>query len=297
MKISSKFVGMEFRPHKRVVNWRDTMNYAAAVDDNNPHYFDDEKLTGIIAPPMFSVAVTWPIVQNLSNYLNNDDFPIEILKQQVHYSEHLVFHRPIKPGDELLIRGKITAILPHRAGTHIVLRFDAVDQQGEAVFTEHFGGIMRGVSCEDEGKGGNLLPAVPQLSVSTSPLWQQSISISKLAAHVYDGCTHIFFPIHTSRRFARQVGLPDILLQGTATLAYASRELVNRHADGDPARLTQLNCRFTGMVIPGTDITIQLLDCVDEQAFTALYFQVLGTDGSVVIKDGYALISNIAQTD
>jgi hypothetical protein len=48
--------------------------------------------------------------------------------------------------------------------------------------------------------------------------------------YVYDGCTNIYFPIHTSVGFARMVGLPDIILQGTATLAYAARELADREA-------------------------------------------------------------------
>ncbi|UCG04133.1 MAG: MaoC family dehydratase N-terminal domain-containing protein [Candidatus Heimdallarchaeota archaeon] len=34
------------------------MNYAAAIDDNNEFYFDDERKDGIVAPPMFAVATT-----------------------------------------------------------------------------------------------------------------------------------------------------------------------------------------------------------------------------------------------
>ena len=43
------------------------------------------------------------------------------------------------------------------------------------------------------------------------------------------------------------MGLPGIIHQGTATLAYAVRELVNREARGNPALLKALACRFTGM--------------------------------------------------
>jgi len=139
MKISSKFVGMQFKEYRGVVSWRDTMNYAAAIDDNNAHYFNDEQKPGIIAPPMFSVAATWPIIENLKKFVSADDFPFEILRTQVHFSEFLEFHAPIKPGDELSIKGVITAILPHHAGTHVILRFDAVNQDKQAIFTEYFG--------------------------------------------------------------------------------------------------------------------------------------------------------------
>jgi len=290
MKISSKYVGTKFREHRVVVNWRDTMNYAAAVEDNNPRYFDDEQQQGIIAPPMFSVAATWQIVENLGKYTETADFPLEVLTTAVHGSEFLEFHAPIKPGDVLTIHGVVAAIVPHRAGTFIVFKFAALDQQGQPVFTEYFGGILRGVECEDSGAGGEALPAVPKAPETCSNDWEQLISIDALRAHLYDGCADIHFPIHTSQRFARKVGLPGILLQGTATLAFAVRELVNRNANGDPGRLLALGCRFTGMVFPGTDIRVQLLSCVENDSHTDLFFRVLDDKSEVVIKDGYARV-------
>ena len=91
------------------------------------------------------------------------------------------------------------------------------------------------------------------------PLWERRIPIDAMRPYLYDGCTGIFFAIHTSRRFARQVGLPGIILQGTATLAYGVREMINREAGADPLRLKTVSCRFTGMVFPGTSICVQLL--------------------------------------
>lgn len=291
MKISSGYVGVGLREYRTIVDWRDTMNYAAAVDDNNARYFDDEQQQGIIAPPMFSVATTWQIVKNLASYIEADDFPVKMLCTQVHYSEFLEFHAPIRPGDELTIKGVVAAILPHRAGTHVVLCFTAVNQDSKQVFTEYFGGILRGVSCEDGGAGWDTLPGIPAVPATAPVVWEQLINIDALRAHIYDGCTNIFFPIHTSRKYAHAAGLPDILLQGTATLAFAARELINRNAHGDPSSLLALGCRFTGMVSPGTDIRVQLLHHSDSGDHDDLFFRVLGNRDQVVIKDGYASIS------
>jgi len=292
MKISSKYVGVQLREYRTIVNGRDTMNYAAAIDDNNTRYFDDERRQGIIAPPLFSVATTWQIVANLGKYIETEDFPVEILPTQVHYSEFLEFHAPIRPGDELTINGVVAAILPHRAGTHVVFRFEAIDQHGKPIFTEYLGGMMRGVVCEDDGAGGESLPRNPAAPATTACRWEQPISIDALRAHIYDGCADIHFPIHTSRKFARKAGLPGILLQGTATLAFAARELVNRNASGDPRRLQALGCRFSGMVFPGTDIRVQLLSCEENEQHSDLFFRVLGDQRQVVIKDGYARMKN-----
>ena len=40
-KIDVALAGRELPPVERVVAWRDTTNYAAAVGDANPRYLDD----------------------------------------------------------------------------------------------------------------------------------------------------------------------------------------------------------------------------------------------------------------
>jgi len=61
MEISSRFVGAPLKPMETQITWRQTTNYAAALGDTNPRYLDDERPEGIVASPMFCVAVTWPI--------------------------------------------------------------------------------------------------------------------------------------------------------------------------------------------------------------------------------------------
>ena len=266
--------------------WRDTMNYAAAVRDNNPRYLDDERPGGIVAPPMFAVAATWSILEQIWDYIEDPDFPRELLLTQVHYTEHLHFHRPVRPGDALTIRGVIAAIIPHKAGTHIVIRFDAADGEDTPVFTEHVGALLRGVTCTDEGRGSGNLPRVPSFTDEIDPAWESPITIDPCAPFIYDGCTRIHFPIHTSVKFAHDVGLPGRILQGTATLAYAVRELINREGKGDPLTVQSVSCRFSGMVIPGGAITVRLLRKIPGNG-TDLFFDVLNTEGATAISHGY----------
>ncbi len=144
MEIDSRFVGTRLKTFHKQVHWRDTMNYAAAVGDDNPLYFDDQQKGGVIAHPLYSVAVTWPVVERIGDYLDAQDFPRQVLTGLVHYTEHLKFHRPVIPGDRLAVDGRVAAILPHRAGTHIVIRLDVSDDKGNPVFTEHIGAMLRG---------------------------------------------------------------------------------------------------------------------------------------------------------
>jgi len=290
MELSSHLVGSGLKEYRREVSWREIMNYAAAVGDNNPCYFDDERMAGIIAHPMFCVAVTWPVTEKLEEFISPGLFSAEISATKVHYTEHIEFHRPVKPGDLLTVKGKIAAILPHRAGTHIIIRYDVFDNCNLPVFTEHIGALLRGVNCLDEGKQREILPSVPACNTKDRPVWETKITIDPVSPFIYDGCTNIFFPIHTSKQFAKMVGLPDIILQGTATLAYAVKELINREASENPLCLKSLSCRFTGMVIPGTEIRIKLIEKLNRENGIELHFTVTNSEGRKAISNGYALI-------
>ena len=289
MELTSRFVGTTLKDLARTIGRRQSMNYAAAVGDDNPRYLDDEREGGIVAPPMLSTAITWPAIAGIGTLLEAADFPLEILLTMVHYSEHLRFHRLLRPEEPLTLRGKIAAITPHRAGTVVVIRFDALDAQGAPVFTEHIGALMRGVGCADPGAGENALPEVPlRESPPAAPLWEAPIRIDRLRPFIYDGCTDIVFPIHTSKKFARQVGLPDIILQGTATLAMAVREITDREAGGDPARLEAVACRFGAMVPPGSEIRVRLLGAERAAEAAELHFEVLNQEGEPAIRHGFA---------
>ena len=116
MNLDTSLVGTPLKTYHTEISSREITNYAAAVEDNNPKYFDDEKEEGIVSHPMFPVAVTWPVLSRLDKFIESEDFPTEVLMTQVHYTEHLVLHRLMQPGDKLIINGSIKALIK-RAGT------------------------------------------------------------------------------------------------------------------------------------------------------------------------------------
>lgn len=292
MQITSDFVGVTLKEYTCRITARQTMNYAAAIGDASRLYFDDEQPEGIIAPPLFPVTMTWPIIENIADYIEAADFPKEMLLTQVHYSEHLLINRPVTPGSLVKIKGVIAAILPHRAGTYCVLRFVASDSEGQVLFTEHIGAVMRGVLCADGGKGAAEIPVAPAAPEASAKSWEATIPVDTLAPFVYDSGANIHFPIHTSVKFARQVGLPGIIHQGTATLAYAVHQILNREAGGDSRRVMAIHCLFTGMVLPGSTIRVRM---TGENAFsdaTDLFFTVINAEGKIAIRDGIIRLKN-----
>jgi len=287
MQIDSKIVGSAIDPAACSVGVREAMNYAAAVGDDNPAYLDDSGDNQVVAHPLFAAALTWPWFGAMAGLLVKNGVAPEALAALVHHSEHLVFHQPLRPGDQLSIAGSVAAVRPHRAGTRITLRLTAANADGANIFTEQIGGLLRGVRCTDGGRiEGQLLPG-PSSPPEEESAWEREIRIDPLMPWVYDGCTGIHFPIHTSPKFARQVGLPGIILQGTATLALAVRELVNREAGGNPSRVCALGGRFGAMVRPGTAIRVRQIGSRTRRDLREVFFQVLNASDEPAVRGGW----------
>ncbi|MEV8055286.1 MaoC family dehydratase [Streptomyces antimycoticus] len=68
----------------------------------------------------------------------------------------------------------------------------------------------------------------------------------------YAGASGDFNPIHWNEKFAREVGLPDVIAHGAYTMAQAAR--VVTEWVGDPGALVEYGVRFTRpVVVPNDD--------------------------------------------
>jgi acyl dehydratase len=68
----------------------------------------------------------------------------------------------------------------------------------------------------------------------------------------YAGASGDFNPIHWNERFAREVGLPDVIAHGMFTMASAIRVVTDWA--GDPAAVVEYGVRFTKpVVVPNDD--------------------------------------------
>jgi len=259
MEVSSALVGIKTNPFKVKVTRRHSTNYAAAIGETSSLYFDDAKNEVLVSHPVFPVALSWELNSNLDKYV---DYPIEreIIERLVHQSEQMEINRLLRVGEEVSIEGEVIAVMPHDMGTKIALRFDYLDAAGELILREYTGGLIFGMACADEGKGKENVPtsARVELAEGEKPAWEKKIYIDRNLPYLYDGCANISAAIHTSPKFATSLGLPDIILHGTASLAISVRE-ITAHYKLDPSKMTHLAAKFTGMIIPGSEISLEVL--------------------------------------
>lgn len=74
----------------------------------------------------------------------------------------------------------------------------------------------------------------------------------------YAGASGDFNPIHWNERFARSVGLPDVIAHGMFTMAAAIRVVTDWV--GDPAAVVDYGVRFTRpVVVPDDDAGAQIV--------------------------------------
>jgi hypothetical protein len=80
----------------------------------------------------------------------------------------------------------------------------------------------------------------------------RSYRVTRLDLVKYAGASGDFNPIHWNERFARSVGLPDVIAHGMYTMAQAGK-FVTEWA-GDPGAVTDFGVRFSAMVpVPDDD--------------------------------------------
>ena len=282
IKINSKFVGTRLKPYHYSVLARHLSNYSASIQDENDIYYNTEK--ELIAHPIFPARISWQIIAQINQFLDNE-IPETIFEHMVHQWEYLEIHRLPRADDELIIHGEFVALHPHKLGVRIVLKFDYFDSQNQLIISEFVGAILFAVKCSEKGNSSIPLPAIARIE-ETVPLWVEKIPISKLASYIYDGCNDIVYPIHTDRKFVRVKGLPDIILQGTATLAMSISLLIKKELDNDPRNVKVVSAKFTDIVVPPNQLSVRLLKRNGNQ----IYFDVSEKTGKFVIKGGYLKI-------
>lgn len=273
--IDAGIVGLTVGPVASTVDARWLMAYAAALGETDERYYDTAAPGGPLAHPLFPVCYEWPVAMALrAKAIDETLAPLG-----VHATHSLVLHRPPRAGDSLRTSAHVTSVQRRRAGTLVVMRYTTMDRTGVRVSTTDYGSVYRGVDL----RGDAVAPAVRPGAADTQPVcWEEAVTVSGQAAHVYTEGARIYNPIHTDIAVARSAGLPGLILHGTATLALAISRVVARDLGGDPTRVRGVAVRFTGMVTMPSTLTVRGRGRDGDR----LAFDAVGEGGVPVLSDG-----------
>lgn len=280
-------------PMQHDVDERWVMAYAAAIDDLSSRYLDTTREDGLVAHPVFPVCVEWPvIVQARSGYTRFGVSSAEV-RTGVHATHDLVIHRAIRPGDRLSTSLETVGVVGIRPGAMVTTRLRTVDGDGRPVATTTQDGIHLGVPTTGPDRPDpDSPPPIEGVDRSGEPE-EHRIEIDGGRAHLYTECARIWNPIHTDRAVALAAGLPDIILHGTANLAYGvSAALATTGAE--PTEVRRIRCRFRAMVLLPSNLTVRVWPTqsvpIDGVERAVVAFEVLNASGDPAVEDGLLVL-------
>jgi acyl dehydratase len=261
MKIGADIVGCEIAPDRQEIDLRWLMAYSAGLGERHfPH-------------PLFPVCYEWPATRQLRERAGLATIDARL----VHAQHDLLLYRMPRAGDILSVSGKVVAAIQRRPGVLVVFRFTTLDVDAEPVSTTDFSALYRDVRLEGADR---TVAEVSDPPPHAAPLAHVGdIAIADTAAHVYTECARIWNPIHTDVAYAKAAGLPDIILHGTATLAYSiSRVLSALRLQ----TVRRVRCRFAGMVTMPSTLHVHAGRAGEEIAF-----ETRNDAGAPVIERGW----------
>ena len=277
LSISSEFVYTKIKDFKYSVAENNIAQYnnvvKSTLDKRNSKYIH----------PVYFAKVSWRIILDFNDYLEAPINPA-ILDTIVHQSEQIIIHKSLENLKVLSVRSKIIETKSHRKGTKFAIKVDYFSDE-ILVATEYSSGILFGVKLKGKDITVEEMPWPKKLE--QDPIWTETVEIEKNLSYIYAEKAEIDAPIHTNPKYAKSIGLPDIILQGTCSFAKSVDKIVAVELNNDFNKIKAVSARFTGHVLTPNTLHVRLL----EKSENALYFDVTTNDGKIVIKGGAIMIN------
>ncbi|HSG79110.1 MAG TPA: MaoC/PaaZ C-terminal domain-containing protein [Acidimicrobiia bacterium] len=243
--------------------------YAEASGDDNPRHrvgADDQ-----VASAVFAVV---PGIVLAGSITTDPELNVENPLMIVHGEQAFDYHRPIRPGDSLVMTPVLESVEDKGKGATYVAKVSAATPDGDPVVDQYWTIFVRGAGSGTERPRGEK-PAPPDKGEVVAA-FTQHVSVDMPPAYAKASGDHN--PIHLDDDVAKMVGLPGVINHGLGTLSLVAGGLVSRLADGDPTRLRSLRCRFTDLVLPGSDIETTVWSSGD-----GYLFETTRPDGTAVV--------------
>ncbi len=279
--------------HRVDARW--TMAYAAGLGLDDEYYFDTTRPGGIVAHPLFAVCPEWAVIVSGRTASQQAGMTPAEVATGVHATHDLTVHRLIRPGDELTTTLSTVAVEAKRPGARVRSVLHTVDADGRPVATTRQDAIYLGVAVAGDDRPDPDPPSpVPGLVRRGRPT-ESVLGLAAGAAHVYTECARIWNPIHTDAAVAASVGLPGIILHGTANLAHGVSAVIdpvrNGGIDAGPEQVRRIVGRFAAMVPLPTSLTLSVWPGnLNDDGSGTVPFEVRNEAGGAAVADGAVVL-------
>ncbi len=243
MTLDPAIEGFEYAPIRKRYDERDCILYALGVGATELPFVYER---GLKALPTFPVVPPFAALMLMEDELGID------LATVLHGEQRLSLHRPVPGHGELDIRARVSKLWDKGSGAIIDTTAD-VSIDGEPVATAVYSSFVRGGGGFGGERGTGLHAAAPD-GPPDAVVTARTQTIQALLYRL-SGDTN---PLHADPEFARSAGFERPILHGLCTYGFAARMALPVVADGEPANVTGVDARFTGVVYPGETLQLEL---------------------------------------
>ncbi|MFX0052242.1 MAG: MaoC/PaaZ C-terminal domain-containing protein, partial [Candidatus Hermodarchaeota archaeon] len=202
------------------------------------------------------------------------------ISRMVHGEHEILYHRPLQVWEDVITSAELESIEEKPSGDILWLRFNG-HVSNELVFE-----MKAGLFFRKPRKGVESAPK------SVTKITKQEIILSKQKSVTLDQskryaeASRDTNPIHLDRDFALSVGLPDIILHGLCTMAFAIQAIVDDLANGDPTRVRRAKTRFSKPVFMNDILTTECWIEKKNELIRLVGFETRNQGGIVVLTHG-----------
>jgi acyl dehydratase len=175
------------------------------------------------------------------------------LVRLLHGEQHIELHQPLPPSGSATTRTTVAGIHDKGKAALVVLRTDATDPSGRALWTSTSSLFVTG----DGGWGGDRGPANTWELPGREPDHVVGYDTRPDQALLYrlNGDRN---PLHSDPAFAGAAGFDVPILHGLCTFGFTGRALLHTLCDSDPARFKGMGGRFKSPVLPGERLDVHI---------------------------------------
>jgi acyl dehydratase len=265
-------LGIELPPTSFEYDDRDVMLYAVGVGASELDFVFERNLKVL---PTFAVIPGFPAMMGLASTVEIN--PVMLL----HGEQRIKLHKPIPTKGKLTTAGKVTGVYDKGKGALLVVEAETKDDQGEVLFANMAGVFVRGAG----GFGGERGPEAANKAPERAPDKTVEMQTLPIQAMIYrlSGDRN---PLHVDPAFAKMAGYDTPILHGLCTYGHVGHAVLSEYCDNDPARMTGLEVRFSGVVFPGDNIITEMWD----EGGGRIVLQAKTQRGDVVISNAAATV-------
>ncbi len=245
MPLNFDLAGKAYESIERTVTAEQIAAYAAASGDGNPrHAIGPDQ----VAPVVFPVV---PGFSELGRVVTDPELGVDNPLMIVHGEQEFRYHRPIRPGDKLVLSPTLESVEDKGRSATFVTKVAVATVSEDQVCDLYSTIFVRGGGSGAERPKRE--PAAPPVRGAKVAGFTQGVDAGMPARYAEASGDHN--PVHLDDNVAKAVGLPGVINHGLGTLSLVAGELVATLGGGDVGRVRRLAARFTDMVFPGSEVT------------------------------------------